>query len=256
MIRVPTFVSSIRVSCSRRFRRARGSGRFRFGGGGQLPLPRRHPRSPFSNRARASLVGSSSWRRRSRRRRPRAHKVRRSSTIRDVRSGFTRSSTEIRPRIFAFSVTGDSRCSPGGRDRVTPASATGRDWTTCTTARIARSRRCTPATASTPIRTNSTSRRRTPRSSRRTIWCSPRSLQRRHGPADGSVFDGVVQELDIATGHVLFEWRSLDHVALEESQVAPPTTSDTAYDYFHINSINLDNDGNLIVSARITWTAY
>ena len=61
-----------------------------------------------------------------------------------------------------------------------------------------------------------------------------------------------MQELAVPSAHVLFEWRSLDHVKLTESysKVAP------AFDFFHVNSIDVDADGNLLVSARNTWTVY
>ena len=84
----------------------------------------------------------------------------------------------------------------------------------------------------------------------------PYDLSSVGGPADGQVFDGIVQEIDVATGKVLFEWHSLDHIALDESEVAAPTTSATAYDYFHVNGVNIDYDGNLIISARNAWAAY
>ena len=35
------------------------------------------------------------------------------------------------------------------------------------------------------------------------------------GPVDGTVLDGIVQELDIESGEVIFEWHSLEHVGLE-----------------------------------------
>ena len=77
------------------------------------------------------------------------------------------------------------------------------------------------------------------------------------GPADGAVTDGTFQEIDVRTGLVMFQWTSLDHVALAESY-APASVSDRAFpfDYFHINSINLDQDGSLLISSRNTWTAY
>ena len=36
------------------------------------------------------------------------------------------------------------------------------------------------------------------------------------------------------------------------------TRSDTGFpfDFFHINSINLDQDGSLLISARNTWAVY
>jgi Arylsulfotransferase (ASST) len=70
------------------------------------------------------------------------------------------------------------------------------------------------------------------------------------------VDEGVVQELDIATGRVLFEWHSSSHVALDESYAAPPKKRSTPFDYFHVNSIDVDTDGNLLVSARNTHAVY
>ena len=76
------------------------------------------------------------------------------------------------------------------------------------------------------------------------------------GPKYGAVWEGIAQEVDIETGEVLFEWHSLEHVGIEESYVAPPRDPDFLYDYFHINSIDRDQDGNLIFSARNTWSVY
>ncbi len=77
------------------------------------------------------------------------------------------------------------------------------------------------------------------------------------GPVRGYVLSGVVQEIDIATGALLFEWDSLDHVPLTESQqVFAGGTTDDPYNYFHINSIAVAPDGDLLVSARNTWTIY
>ncbi len=76
------------------------------------------------------------------------------------------------------------------------------------------------------------------------------------GPKDGMVLDGIAQEIDIETGEVLFEWHSLDHVGFDESYSKPSKDSEWAFDYFHINSIDLDHDGNLLVSARKTFAVY
>ena len=84
----------------------------------------------------------------------------------------------------------------------------------------------------------------------------PYDLSAVGGPAAGSVFDGIVQEIDIATGAVLFEWHSLDHVGLDESHAPVPAAATTTYDYFHINAVSVDEDGNLIVDARNTWAFY
>lgn len=74
------------------------------------------------------------------------------------------------------------------------------------------------------------------------------------GPSDGPILDCVTQEVDVASGAVLFEWHSLDYVGVEESYVEP--ANGTAYDYFHINSVNVAPDGDLLISARNTWAIY
>jgi hypothetical protein len=80
------------------------------------------------------------------------------------------------------------------------------------------------------------------------------------GPRDGLVYDGIVQELDITTGRVLFEWHSYPQVSLKESYQRPPRVRPgkrlSPYDYFHINAIDPEPDGNLLVSSRNTHTIY
>lgn len=70
------------------------------------------------------------------------------------------------------------------------------------------------------------------------------------------ILEGGLQELDIRTGRVLFEWRSYDHVPLGESYYRLPRDPSRVFDYFHVNSIDVDHDGNLLVSARNTHTVY
>ncbi len=76
------------------------------------------------------------------------------------------------------------------------------------------------------------------------------------GPADQTVIDGVVQEVDIATGQVLFQWNSADHVPYSQSEQPLPASASTPWDWFHINAVKLDTDGNLLIDARDTWTTY
>lgn len=70
--------------------------------------------------------------------------------------------------------------------------------------------------------------------------------------AGGTLIEGVFQEIDIATGKVLLDWHSAEHVAPEESFI--PATD--GWDYFHMNSVGVDIDGNLLVSARHTSGVY
>jgi hypothetical protein len=74
------------------------------------------------------------------------------------------------------------------------------------------------------------------------------------GPADGIVYDGIFQEIDIPTGNVLAEWHSLDHVPLKESFRRPQ--SGQWWDYFHINSVDARRRGYVLVSSRMTHTIY
>jgi hypothetical protein len=72
------------------------------------------------------------------------------------------------------------------------------------------------------------------------------------GGRHGSIQDAIFQEIDLASGSLLMEWHSLDHVLLEESY-APVSEN---WDFFHINSVDLDTDGNLLVSGRSMHTVY
>ena len=76
------------------------------------------------------------------------------------------------------------------------------------------------------------------------------------GSANQTIVDGVVQEIDIRTGRVLFQWDSRDHVPFRESEQPLPASPATPWDWFHVNAVHLDTDGNLLVDARDTWTTY
>ena len=80
------------------------------------------------------------------------------------------------------------------------------------------------------------------------------------GPKEGKIWDGIVQEVDIRTGRVLFEWHSYPQVAIGESYAPPPKAEAGAkappFDYFHVNSIEVEPNGNFLVSARNTHTVY
>jgi hypothetical protein len=70
------------------------------------------------------------------------------------------------------------------------------------------------------------------------------------------VLDGVVQEIDIPTGLVLFQWDSLDHVPVTASYQPIPKNTGHPWDYFHLNSAQLIGNGDVIISARDTWAVY
>jgi len=75
------------------------------------------------------------------------------------------------------------------------------------------------------------------------------------GVRNGVMLDTVVQQVDIKTGLVRWEWHSLDHVAVGGSHAPVPTTA-VPWDSFHLNSIDVEPGGDLLISARSTWAAY
>jgi len=84
-------------------------------------------------------------------------------------------------------------------------------------------------------------------------------LSSAEGSSKGAIVDAAVQEIDIKTGLVRWEWHSLDHVAVSESETSPP--KGTPWDWFHLNSIDVEGgdsnqSGNILISARSTWATY
>jgi hypothetical protein len=91
-----------------------------------------------------------------------------------------------------------------------------------------------------------------------------------HGPANGWIVSGVCQEIDIATGQLLFEWDSwapsTPHVPLTDTYQLLGVgdgghgTEASPYNYFHINSIAEVEAGNpasdLLISGRNTFAVY
>ncbi|KAH8908483.1 hypothetical protein BR93DRAFT_893754 [Coniochaeta sp. PMI_546] len=71
------------------------------------------------------------------------------------------------------------------------------------------------------------------------------------------IVNAIIQELDIATGELLFEWASLNHVDPDEAilpinpgQAGSGYNSSDAWDYFHINSVDKNAAGDYLISAR------
>lgn len=89
------------------------------------------------------------------------------------------------------------------------------------------------------------------------ITCSPSIVQADlssvGGSRHGQVSESVIQEIDLQTGGLVLEWRSLEHVPVSESYMWP---GHGVYDYMHANSIDVTPDGNLLVSGRHTWALY
>jgi len=80
------------------------------------------------------------------------------------------------------------------------------------------------------------------------------------GPKRGHYIDGHLQEIDVATGELLLDWRASDHIALSESYQSIGSGGRTAadpWDPFHLNAAAVDIDDNrLLISARHTHALY
>jgi hypothetical protein len=74
------------------------------------------------------------------------------------------------------------------------------------------------------------------------------------GPAKGILTDSVVQEIDIKTGLVMWEWHTLGHIPVRESH--NPVPHSYPWDYAHLNSADPGSSGDVLVSVRNTWTVY
>jgi hypothetical protein len=70
------------------------------------------------------------------------------------------------------------------------------------------------------------------------------------------VSDGIVQEIDMKTGLVLWDWNAMDHIPLQNSAFYGPHVSGHVLDPFHLNSVSLAPDGSLVISARDTSAIY
>ncbi|KAF2721702.1 hypothetical protein K431DRAFT_346129 [Polychaeton citri CBS 116435] len=66
------------------------------------------------------------------------------------------------------------------------------------------------------------------------------------------IWDGVFQEIALETGELIFEWRASDHVDITDTYrpVGDGGTRADPFDWFHINSVEKDELGNYLISAR------
>ncbi len=75
------------------------------------------------------------------------------------------------------------------------------------------------------------------------------------GKSAGVLTDSIVQEIDVKTGLVMWEWHALGHVPISESNNPAPKYS-YPWDYVHINSISPGPANDVLLSSRNTWTLY
>lgn len=82
---------------------------------------------------------------------------------------------------------------------------------------------------------------------------SPADLSKFGVWGQGWISDSIFQEIDIETGELLFEWRASEHYDITDTYEAIGSkggSPEKAWDFFHINSIDKDDEGNYYVSSR------
>ena len=68
------------------------------------------------------------------------------------------------------------------------------------------------------------------------------------------VWDCVVQEVDLQTHRLKWQWRATEHVRMKETYrpILTDGTRKNPFDWFHLNSVQKDELGNYLISSRFT----
>lgn len=81
------------------------------------------------------------------------------------------------------------------------------------------------------------------------------NISHEHGSDHGVLSDSIVQEIDVKTGLVMWEWHALGHIPLSDSHNPAPSGS-VPWDAYHVNSVDPGPSGDVLLSARNTWALY
>ncbi len=68
------------------------------------------------------------------------------------------------------------------------------------------------------------------------------------------LLDAIVQQVDVRTGLVVWEWHSYGHIPLSDSHATPANSA--SYDAYHINSVQALDANKVLISARDTSALY
>ena len=75
----------------------------------------------------------------------------------------------------------------------------------------------------------------------------------------GYIRDCLFQEIDLETDELIYEWSAIEHVPIEDCYTKPNgegKTYDNAWDWFHLNSVEKDDRGNYLISARYSHSLF
>ncbi len=68
------------------------------------------------------------------------------------------------------------------------------------------------------------------------------------GNSNADIIDGALQEFD-SQGNLIFQWDAMDHYKITDIDTNIDLTQ-PVIDFSHFNSVEIDSDGNLLISAR------
>ena len=68
------------------------------------------------------------------------------------------------------------------------------------------------------------------------------------------LLDAIVQQVDVRTGLVVWEWHSYGHIPLSDSHATPANSA--SFDAYHINSVQALGRNKVLISARDTSALY
>jgi hypothetical protein len=83
-----------------------------------------------------------------------------------------------------------------------------------------------------------------------------RDLTSMGGGESQTLLDSGVIEYDLKTGKIVREWSADQNIPMDQSYSRTTPQNPNAFDPWHINSIDVDADGNWLVSMRNTWAIY
>jgi EmrB/QacA subfamily drug resistance transporter len=83
----------------------------------------------------------------------------------------------------------------------------------------------------------------------------PAQLARYGGVNGGAEIDSAVQEYNIKTGKLIYNWVASKHIIPSDSEAVPPENG-FPWDIYHVNAVDPLKNGTFLVSMRNTWGIY
>ncbi|UNI22886.1 hypothetical protein JDV02_008731 [Purpureocillium takamizusanense] len=84
-----------------------------------------------------------------------------------------------------------------------------------------------------------------------TVYHETQAPKSKPDPSPRRIYDSIFQEIDLASGKVLFEWHASHHFGIQESRARCGRRRGDPFDFFHINAVDKDSKtGDFLVSSR------